>query len=85
MRPFNENQMFYIIAVIVLLFPAVFGGYLLFTPMDRLMAGVAWMRLPMPKEGSGGYSALRLFWRGLGVVSWIFFAVLLYIFLIHKR
>jgi hypothetical protein len=76
--------MFYLFSAIVLLVPVLFGGYMLFTPMERLIAGVAWMRLPMPKEGSGAYSALRLFWRSLGVIAWVFAAFVLYMLFIRK-
>ena len=53
--------MFYLFSAIVLLVPALFGGYMLFTPMERLIAGVAWTRLPMPKEGTTAYALLRAF------------------------
>ncbi len=60
--------MFYIFATIVTLIPAVFGAFMLLTPMQKLIAGVAWMRLPMPAEGSRAFAMLRLFWRSIGVV-----------------
>jgi len=76
--------MFYLISAIALLVPVLFGGYMLFTPMQRLIAGVAWMRLPMPKEGSSAYSVLRLFWRSIGAIAWVFAAFMLYMLLIRK-
>ena len=60
--------MFNVIALIATLVPIVFGGYMLFTPMKKLVASVAWMRLPMPEDGSSAYIALRVFWRGSLVV-----------------
>ena len=76
--------MFYLFSAIVLLVPALFGGYMLFTPMERLIAGVAWTRLPMPKEGTTAYALLRAFWRCIGVIAWMFVAFGLYLFFFHK-
>ena len=76
--------MVYIIASIAMIIPAIFGGYMLFTPMKKLIAGVAWMRLPMPEEGSTTHFALRCFWRGLGAVAWLFVAMMAYVLFIRR-
>ena len=74
-----KDGMFYIFSLIPILVPAVLGAYMLFMPMERIIAGVAWMRLPMPKEGSQGYFLLRLFYRGLGVIAWTFASFAIYL------
>ena len=76
--------MFIVIASIAILVPAAFGAYLLFTPMEKLIAGVAWMRLPMPKEGSSAHAVLRYFWRGIGVVALGFALFVFYMLFIRK-
>lgn len=76
--------MFYIFVLIVMLVPIISGGYLLFTPMKKLIASVAWMRLPMPEEGTAAHFALRCFWRGIGVFAWLFAAFMAYVLIIRK-
>jgi hypothetical protein len=76
--------MFYIFTLIVLLVPAIFGGYMFFTPIEKLIASVAWMHLPMPEEGSTAHFALRCFWRGIGVLAWVFVAFAVYVLFIRK-
>ena len=50
--------------------PKTFDAFMLFTPMKKLMAEAARSKLPMPEEGTFGYTLLCCFWRGLGVVAW---------------
>ena len=76
--------MFYLLTAIILVVPLLLGGYLLFTPMDRLIAGVAWMRLPMPKAGSSAYTALRLFWRSIGTMAFGFVGFMIWILIAHR-
>jgi hypothetical protein len=71
--------MFYIITAISLLVPVIFGSYLLLSPMRKLIADIAWLRLPMPQEGTAAHSALRYFWRGMGVMAWLVAAVMAYL------
>jgi hypothetical protein len=80
----KKTAMFYIFALIVMLVPTVFGGYLLFAPMKKLIASVAWMRLPMPEEGTAAHFALQCFWRSIGVIAWLFAALMAYVLFIRK-
>ena len=52
-----------------ILVPAVIGCLLLFTPMDRLVAAIGWLPLPMPPKGTPLYIAMMVIWRAAGVVA----------------
>jgi hypothetical protein len=44
---------------------AIFGAYLLFTPMEKLVAEASnWVNLP--EEGTRARTLICWFWRGLG-------------------
>ena len=73
-----------IIVVLILLIPAIFGAFMLFTPMKKLMAEAAWTKLPLPEEGTFGYKLLSCFWRGLGVVAWLFVIFVLFVIFFPK-
>ena len=76
--------MIYIIASAGILASGMFGAYLLFTPMKKLVSELAFLRLPMPKEGSAAYSALRLIWRSIGIMCCLIAAFLAYITFLHR-
>jgi hypothetical protein len=74
----------YIIASAGILASGLFGAYLLFTPMEKLVSEVAFLRLPMPKEGSAAYSALRVIWRSMGVMCFLMAAIMAYIIFLQR-
>jgi hypothetical protein len=71
-----------IISLFIILIPALFGFYLVFSKPERLMSEAARMHFPLPKEGTTLYRLLLSFWRGLGVVALLsaaFFTYIIYL------
>jgi len=81
------NRVFFVIlSCLVVLMPAVFGLYLLFSPPARLVSvakrNIFGKILPFPKEGTTLWRLLILFYRLIGALALamsIFFLVMLII------
>jgi hypothetical protein len=73
-----------ILVVLNLLIPTIFGAFMLFTPMKKLMAEAARSKLAMPEEGTFGYTLLCCFWRGLGVVAWLYVIFVVFVLFFRK-